>query len=97
MEHIIEWIVFIVSTIAAALYMVRMRRKSVDDVRDQAPLTSRQKPFVLALIVLSPLVAGTIFYYGWNKRFPKKAKWANNWSIIVFVILVLLYAALGLK
>lgn len=97
MEHLIEWVVFLASTIAASLYMIRMRRKPVNPERDGAPLTSRQKPFVLALVILSPLVAGAIFYYGWIKRFPKKAKWANNWSIIVFILLIGVYAVLGVQ
>lgn len=95
MEPIIQWTIFLASTVAALLYMVRMRRKPVDPERDGAPLTSRQQPFVIVLLVLSPLIAGGIFYYGWIARFPKKARQANRWSIIVFALLVALYLLLG--
>ncbi len=91
MERLIGLIIFLTSTVAAILYMLHMRHKKIDPERDTAPLTIRQKPFVIVLVILSPIIAGAIFYYGWIKRFPKKANQANWWSIIVFIIWIALY------
>jgi len=97
MSHIIEWAIFIASTAASIAFMIRLRRKADRGTVDPAPLTTAERPMVLVLVILSPLVAGAIFYYGWIKRLPKKAAQANNWSIIVFVILLAFYIILGIE
>jgi len=40
------------------------------------------------LCLLAPLISQTIFYYGWKKQLPKKAKKANNlgWLAILLWI-----------
>jgi len=95
MNNAIEIIVFVVSTIAAFLYMRAIRSTVLKGQVSDEQLTRAERPYVLVLVVLSPLVAGALFYYGWIKRLPHKAKKANNYSIIVFVILGLMYIALG--
>jgi hypothetical protein len=50
----------------------------------QDPLTSDEKKKAYAFAIMNPLWAGIIFYYGWKKSFPVKAKNANDISLIAF-------------
>jgi len=46
---------------------------------------------VLVLNLLAPLIASTIFYYGWRKQLPKKASTANKLGFLAIGVWILLY------
>lgn len=50
----------------------------------QDPLMVDDKKKAYAFAIMNPLWAGIIFYYGWKKSFPVKAKNANDISLIAF-------------
>lgn len=56
-------------------------------------LVGKEKWIVLLTVLLSPMLAGAVYYYGWAKKLPIKAKQANKYSYIAFGVLVCIYAA----
>lgn len=58
----------------------------------QDSLTNNEKTQVYIYALLNPLFAGAIFYYGWRKVLPIKAKNANDASLIAFVVWIILFA-----
>jgi len=55
----------------------------------QDPLTIDEKRKAYAFAIMNPLWAGIVFYYGWKKSFPMKAKGANNISLTAFLLWLL--------
>jgi hypothetical protein len=90
-----EWVVFGATFIASILYMIELRKHAPQGTVDTSPLSLRQRSYVLAMVILAPIVAGAVFYYGWIKRMPVKAKQANRWSLLIAAILIVVYLALG--
>ncbi len=87
MKYLITWVIFIVVTIAAFGYMLSLRKKVPRGQIDPLPLSKAQTIYIFACVLLSPIVAGAIFYYGWIAKMPKKAKTANLYSIFVALLL----------
>lgn len=82
-------IIFIVDTIIAIVFMRNKRNSIIGTEPVKDPLTKDEKIKVWVLCLLSPLVAGAIFYYGWKNKLPKKSAEANTISWYAFAILVL--------
>jgi len=57
-------------------------------------LTGNEKLYIWLLCLASPVLSGAIFYYGWRRVLPKKAKSANTVSILAFLILIILFYGL---
>ena len=58
---------------------------------DNTPLEGVLFWQVFALNILSPVLASAIFYYGWRKKFPKKAKTSNRMGFFAFFLWVIVY------
>lgn|SRR3989338_6423254 len=50
----------------------------------QSPLSTSEKIIVWLLCIVNPVFAVIVFYYGWRKRLPAKAKESNRIAFIVF-------------
>lgn len=94
MVDTISWIVFIAAAIGAFMYMRSVKATVGSGEVVLETLTKVEKNYVLVFVILSPIVAGAVFYYGWIKKLPNKAKRANRYSLLVFVILLALYLGL---
>jgi hypothetical protein len=53
------------------------------------PLTSEEKKKVMITEFFSPVISGAFYYFCWKKVFPIKAKQANKYSWIIFLIQIL--------
>lgn len=91
MSNTIKLIVFVTSTVASLTYMYILRNTVKQGQIDNTNLSKRESLYVFLCVVFSPLIAGAIFYYGWIKGLPKKAKMANLYSLVVAVIFILIY------
>jgi hypothetical protein len=69
-------------------------KKGVAQV-SQDPLTKKEKIIIWIICVFTPIWGGAIFNYGWKKLLPVKAKKANNISLWVFLIEIILGLAIG--
>jgi hypothetical protein len=70
-----------------AFFVMRNEKSTLPEGQiDESPLIGNKFWYVFILCLLSPLIAQTIFYYGWKKRLPKKAKQANNLGWLAFLI-----------
>ena len=77
----------------ATFYLMSKTKKQVPDGQvSQEPLTRREKLIIWIFCFLNPIVAGAVFYYGWKKKLPIKAKSANQISLWAFLILIVLFA-----
>jgi hypothetical protein len=45
--------------------------------------------YVFVLSLLAPIVASSVFYYGWKKTMPIKAKNANNVGWLAILVLII--------
>lgn len=73
-----------------AFFVMRNEKSAIPEGQvDESPLSGNVWWYVLILDLLAPIISASIFYYGWKKRLPKKAKTANNlgWlAILVWVV-----------
>lgn len=72
-----------------SFFIMRKENASVPEGQiDETPLSGKLYWLVFVLDFLAPLVAQAVFYYGWQKRLPHKARTANQlgWlSLIVWI------------
>lgn len=83
--------------ITSIVFMIRVKSKIVSGQISQEALTKKEKTIIWVLCLLNPLIAGAVFYYGWKKLLPKKAKQANTISFAAFGIVLVLVIILSLK
>jgi hypothetical protein len=87
-------IIFCIVLIGAVYFMITTKKKAPAGQPSEEPLAGNEKLIVWLLCLLGPVVSGAIFYYGWNKVLPKKAKQANKISwLAVGIWLVVIVAA----
>ncbi len=89
------WIFIIIPGIVSFFVMRKEKSTVAEGQVDESPLSGNVLWYVFILCLLSPLIAQTIFYYGWKKRLPKKAKKANNLGWLAILILIGGYFLLG--
>lgn len=81
---------FLIFTIIPGIvsFFVMMKEKAMipEGQVDESPLSRNMLWFVFILSLLAPLITQTIFYYGWKKRLPKKAKKANQLGWLAILI-----------
>ena len=65
------------------------KNKLPQNTVSQEVLSTPQKITVAVLCFLNPVIAGTIFYYGWRRHLPLKAKQANTISLWAFFTLLI--------
>lgn len=82
-----EYLIAVASFVLAIWFMVNKKSKVLEI--DQQGLTVDEKIVVWLTCFLAPIVNGFIFYYGWKKVLPTKAKQAYNISWIAFSIVVI--------
>jgi len=69
---------------------MRKTKKQVPDGQiSQEPLTGQEKLMTWILCFLNPVITGAIFYYGWRKKLPVKAKSVNQISLWAFLIIII--------
>jgi|GEM_PF-1615368 len=79
-------------TLVVSFWLMRAegaKLKSLTET-DQAPLTNQQKVVVGLLSFFDPILAGCIFYFGWKKQLPVKARQASLIASSVFLFLLVL-------
>lgn len=81
-------------SLAAIVYMTKERRRVSKGQVVQDSLVLKEKIIIWILCLVDPVIAGAIFYYGWKKRLPVKAKQANRISWLVFSIAVIIIVIL---
>lgn len=81
----------IFGAVAAFFYMRSVKNSAfaIPGQQEEA-LIGKERVWVWLLSIISPVLAGAVFYFGWRKVLPKKAKQANLISFIVFGIWLLL-------
>jgi hypothetical protein len=89
MAQIISLLVLII----AIWYMVHIRNQAkAGQATDD--LHGGEKVYVWVSSILNPIFSGAVFYYGWKKLLPTKAKKANHislWAFLIELILGILY------
>ncbi len=95
MFQIISLAVLIVSV----WYMISIRGKAkAGQVTDS--LTGGEKIYIWISSLLNPIFSGAVFYYGWKKMMPRRAKQANSislWAFVLELVLGFLYIFLIAK
>src|SRR5665811_1604754 len=88
MNSYVVWILEIVVVVIAWRLMIRERSKIFKGQVSNESLTTREKYAVSLLSFISPILCQAIFYYGWKKRLPLKARSANKIGWIALALLV---------
>lgn len=78
-----------------SVWLMIRKRKQIEGV-DQSPLVGRLLFVVILLEILSPIISQAIFYYGWKKKLPEKAKRANLIGWIIFLLLIVFLKPINL-
>ena len=86
-------IISLLILIIAIWYMVHVRgqAKSGQALND---LSGGEKIYIWISSLLNPVFSGAVFYYGWKKLLPIKAKKANAislWAFLIEIVLGVLY------
>lgn len=82
----IGWITFIVGLPISIMFMRRVKLVVPVGTSSAEPLNQNEKLYVWILSLADPLVAQTIFYYGWRSGLPQKAKSANSIGWLAILI-----------
>jgi hypothetical protein len=78
--------VFAISLIGSIYFMITTK-KHINQSNGQNSLDKNEKIITWVTCLGTPLFAGAVYYYGWKKIFPQKAKQANNISWLAMLIL----------
>jgi hypothetical protein len=71
--------------VGSFIFISKINRKKQEEQISQEPLSKDEKIKVWILLILNPVLAGAILYFGLRKRFPAKAKNANKISFIAYI------------
>lgn len=73
--------------------MKKEKEKVGEGQIDNSPLTGKLLLYVIILTLFGLIFAQAVFYYGWKKQLPEKAKRANNigWLIYLGIIAVVIF------
>ena len=83
-------IIWFITLAVSVTLMIRAKSKIEDGQQLVDPLSGTEKAIVWIVCFLNPVLSGAIFYYGWKKKLPVKARKANDISLWAFAIEVLL-------
>ncbi len=82
-----NFLIFTIIPGIISFFVMRKEKSLVPEGQvDESPLSGNVLWYVFILCLLAPLIAQTVFYYGWKKRLPKKAKKANNLGWLAILI-----------
>lgn len=89
-DDIIRLIVGVIGLITTIVVMRKSKSKVPAGTVLQAPLTGQEKGLIWSTCIVNPVLAGAIYYFGWRKVLPVKAKTANHisWWALLLLILV---------
>lgn len=86
-------IISLIILVAAIFYMISVKKKAqTGQVNDM--LSGGEKLYIWISSLLNPVFSGAVFYYGWKKMMPHRAKQANAislWAFLIEIILVVVY------
>ncbi|MEI7511078.1 MAG: hypothetical protein WCJ84_02890 [Candidatus Peregrinibacteria bacterium] len=88
-------LLLLIFTVIAFFYMRKEKNAIPEGQVLQAPLTGKEKVIIGCLCIIDPIIAGAVFYYGWKKQMPVKANQANQISLGVFVLEIVILFATG--
>lgn len=78
--------------VSAIWYMISVRGKAKNgQAIDQ--LSGGEKFYIWIASLLNPVFSGAVFYYGWKKMLPQKAKQANSislWAFLIEIVVVII-------
>ena len=77
---------FYVSPVLAIIWVILENRRVPKGQVSEEPFSIWAKIAIAILCGLLPIITGPIFYYSLRKKFPRKARYANWASIILFVV-----------
>ena len=77
-----------------AIYLMVAKKKGLTQV-SQEFLTRNEKIIIWIICFFDPIWGGAIFYYGWKKILPQKAKTANHISLWMFLIQIVVGVTFG--
>jgi hypothetical protein len=83
-------IVLVLAFIASFLIMRKIKLQSSPN-NTQDKLSKNEKVIVWITCLLAPFFAGLVYYFGWKKTMPQKAKEANNISWTAMLILAFVW------
>lgn len=92
---IIRVVVFVAVFTAAVYLMIKEKSNVLDGQISDETLSRKYKVIIWILCFFNPVLAGAVFYYGWRKKLPVKAKQANRISVWAFLILFIVGVSLG--
>lgn len=78
----------LLSIVFSSILMYKMRSSIKEGEVDDSPLAGSLLLQVILCIVFAPVLAQILFYYGWKKRLPNKAKRANDIGWIAILIYI---------
>lgn len=84
-----ELLIFLPSALATMLAFMYMRKIRALGASQEA-LSSNGKIVVLITVLISPVLSGALYYYGWKNMHPKKASQANKYSFISYALWVVI-------
>lgn len=79
-------IIFLAAFLVSIFMMMKTKKTVPEGQTATEPLTGQEKMFIWVLSLLSPILVGATFYYGWKKKLPVKAKQANSISLWAFIL-----------
>ena len=85
----------IIPGVASFFVMKKEKEQFSEGQIDNTPLSGRLLLYVAVLNLFAPLIAQSIFYYGWKKQLPEKAKKANNIGWLLFLAEIVVFYFLG--
>jgi hypothetical protein len=103
MEEIIFYGVLLI-LLGGSIFWVRKIRKEFDEgININEEFSLKEKLLYLTTLVVSVMVsslwglviASSIFYYGLKGRVIKKAKFANNTGLLIFILTLIYFFGLG--
>ena len=88
------WITMAICVVIGALIGARSDTRQEEKAQfvNNEGLTSTQRTMAWVFSIINPIIAGGVMYFMWRHNFPTKAKQANNISIIVFLLWVVVGA-----
>lgn len=95
-QDIIMILLWLIGLIITVTVMRRAKSKVPYGIVLQENLTSQEKIIIWITCIVDPILAGAIYYFGWRKVLPLKAKSANLISWLAFVGTSVLYLGLSL-
>ncbi|MCX6737830.1 MAG: hypothetical protein NTY11_00145 [Candidatus Parcubacteria bacterium] len=75
----------LISAVGSFIFINKVNKRKQEEWASQEPLLKDEKIKVWILLILNPVLAGAILYFGLRKRFPIKAKNANKISFIAYI------------